>query len=522
MNISRKAYFAISIALILSYLALWLMNFQYVYGWDMDDTYYFHRGLNITKDITSTFDIWNYTHLNHLLFGTIPIILNYDIPSFPLQNLEETTGLFRGDLLFTILLHGFLLLIWVLVLDRIRLNRLIALSALVLLVTGPTLAFWAPLPDSRMLGLLAFLPGWLILTTIRPQAPLARPAAPVFAAGVLFSIAQSLQYTTLYIIIPVVLVYLLYWLVTSPDRRGVMVLALAGMAGCLTVPVLMEGLSALAGVPLAGGPLMTCLERWGAHRALPAMEPPPIIWIRMFNLELGWLLCFLALVGMAKAMLLAPSIYGVNRRTLALLAVALLLGLLQQIFSGSQAMFRQVSVWLPFLFVFVAIGSDTLASLIPGRRPRLVATLVLLVAASIVPVRESIAVFQGQLGVGKALTWAAAHADGHGVRWLPIAWFSAGEAAVQSEAELRRLDPDDLLISYYANGLLENEKPDSPHLKTVMAQVAPLFARPTLYATNSMWSEIHSRGNPDYRQMPLLAEVRVYRVGDIVSRLPAP
>jgi hypothetical protein len=108
------------------------------------------------------------------------------------------------------------------------------------------------------------------------------------------------------------------------------------------------------------------------------------------------------------------------------------------------------------------------------------------------------------------------------VRWLPVAWFSAGEAAVQSEAELRRLDPDDLLISYYANGLLENEKPDSPHLKTVMAQVAPLFARPTLYATNSMWSEIHSRGNPDYRQMPLLAEVRVYRVGDIVSRLPAP
>ena len=428
--------------------------------------------------------------------------------------------------MLTVIIHGFLILIWVLILDRIRLNRLIAISALVLFISGPTLTFWAPLPDSRMLGLLAFLPGWLILTTVKPQtwlAPCVKECTPIFWAGVLFSVSQSLQYTTLYIIIPVLLVYFSYWLITSPRRWGITRLILACVAGCLTIPIIMEVLSAMTGVSVADGPFMTYLERWGAHRAIDTLESPRLIWIKLFELEVGWPLCFLTFVGIITAIYRQKNQYGVEGRTLSLLAIALSLGLLQQFLSGSQAMFRQVSVWLPFFFIFSAIGAHLLASVFPWRRYQIGIALVILALSSITPIRESITVFRAQLGVGQAVAWASAAAHGHQIRWLSIAWFPSGHTGIRSEAALRKLNRDDLLISYYATdplgvlGFMET----NPRVRTALEQIKPLYSHPTLYATNSMWSEIHARGNEDYRNIPLLSDVRVYRIGDILDRLPA-
>jgi len=524
-NVNRKIFLFASAVVITGYFALWLMNFRYVYGWYMDDLYYFDRGTGIVDNPINLFKIWNYTHLNHLIFGTLPVLFDYNIPSLPLPNLESRTGLFWGFLLFSILLHGALIAIWVVTLDRIGLNRFIALSALLLFVTGPTLMFWAPMPDSRMLGLLVFFPGWLIVFTRDPYHLLYIPrrwVRSVFFAGVLFSIAQSLQYTTLYIIFPVLLVYFSYWMVVSYDRASVARLIAACIAGCLTVPILMEVLSAAAGVPLALGPFMTYLERWNAHRALAVLGQPFAIWLQMFNLQFGIPLCFLAILGIGATIFNHMNRYGVDGRRLALLAIVVLLGLLQQFFSNSQAMFRQVSVLLPFLFIFVAIGAATVASLIPGHRWRAVFTVVILVAASIIPVRESITVFEAQLGLGKAMNWAWAVAGPHKVRFLRIGWFSVGYTGIASEPQLRRLAPDDLLVSYYPTdtaGLAGVVEPNL-RIKSVLEQVVPLYSRPTLYTTNSMWCEIHSRGNPDYRTMPLMSEARIYRVGDILAHLP--
>lgn len=520
LNISRRAFVMACSMVIFGYFALWLLNFKDIYGWIMDDGYYFYRGTKIVENPWKLFDTWNYVHLNHLIFGTLPILLNYDIPSLTLPEFEARTGIFRGFLLLTILLHGALIALWMIILDRLRLNRLIALAAFLLFVTGPTLTFWAPLPDSRMLGLLAFLPGWLILFRLDTAHRLAIPrpwGRTAFWVGVLFSLSQSLQYTTIYIIMPVLFVYFSHAMITCRDRIGVARMALACLAGCLTVPLVTELLSAAAGVPTALGPFMTYLERWNAHRAFDTLEPPRVMWLRMFTLELGWPLCGLAVVGLAAALAGSGTRSGVDRRTLSLLAVVIVIGLCQQFFSGSQAMFRQVSVLLPFLFIFVAIGAVAVASVVPGPRARAAVAAVILVVAAIIPVRESITVFRAQRGLGEVMDWAAAAADGHRVRWLPIAWFAPGETAVRTEAELRNLDPDDLLITYFPYTFLNTY----PEVEAVLNRLPPLYSRPTLYTTNAMWCETHARGSPDIRRVPVRSEARVYRVGDLLEQWPA-
>ena len=91
MLINRKSFFIICLSFILIYLSLWLINFKYVYGWIMDDQYYFDRGVGVYTNIEYLFFRFNYTHLNHLIFGTLPIILDINIPSLNIPNIEEKT-----------------------------------------------------------------------------------------------------------------------------------------------------------------------------------------------------------------------------------------------------------------------------------------------------------------------------------------------------------------------------------------------------------------------------------------------
>ncbi len=348
LNLSWRAYWALSLGMIAVYLGVWLANFHDVYGWIMDDRYYYLKGLATVQDWRNAFTPFNYVQTYHLAVSYLPLKLGAMLDSVPLPEFGTATGQFRLLLLFTLILHAGILLVWAAVSTKITGNRLAAAASLLVLATSPVFIFWSPLPDSRMLGLPFFLPGWFLLhrTTLPFNIGTKRGAAlRFFVIGSLFGIAQSVQYTTLYVILPVCAAYWGSWLLRHWRIARCWQSLGAFVVGCVWLAVVYEILNGVVvGIPLEYGPFMTMVERLGAHHSFWTRAGDLAIWAEIFRSQFGLPMLVAVLGGWTWYLTDSWRSRAEDRHNRLALAGAIGLGLLYLALSGSQAMFRQTSV----------------------------------------------------------------------------------------------------------------------------------------------------------------------------------
>src|SRR3954463_5770900 len=207
LDLSPAAYQTLVAFILAAYLLLWLTHFQYVYGWLMDDRVVYFKAALASDHLLSPFlppDGRNALHTYFYLVSLLPMKLNLRLPSYTLPMFLDMTGHFRFFLGYAVLLHGGLLLVWAWFASKLTGDRLAALLSLLLLATSPTLIFWSPQPDSRILGLpFAFVGVWLLCwAPLRGRDPPWRLIARHTSAGTLFAVAGSIHYTCLYLVLP--------------------------------------------------------------------------------------------------------------------------------------------------------------------------------------------------------------------------------------------------------------------------------------------------------------------------------
>ena len=174
VDLSRNAYLLLVAATIATYLLLWLTHFQYVYGWLNDDRTLYVKGLATLKDWSGAFSFYNALQPYFFLISYLPLKLGVSLPSQPLPFLGEQTGQFRFLLLYTMLLHAVLLGVWAWFAPALTPSRLVAWLSLLLFATSPSLIFWSPQADSRVLGLPFLLAGLWLLVQRGHSQPAAR------------------------------------------------------------------------------------------------------------------------------------------------------------------------------------------------------------------------------------------------------------------------------------------------------------------------------------------------------------
>jgi hypothetical protein len=503
----RHTYPLACIAVVAVYLAAWLSRFQYVYGWLQDDVPTFTKGLLTVSDWRGAFSNYNALQPYFYLISYLPLRSGLSLPSFPLPMFGDKTGQFRFFLLWALLLHAVLLLIWAWAAARFTSSRLAAWLSVVLLATSPTYVLWSPQPESRLLGLPFALPGlWLLL---RPNPPARRLAAfgLAFLAGSLFGVAQSIHYTSLYLVAPVALVVwgLRLWHGWRASRYW---LGLIGFGlGCVWQQALVEIVSDfIVGLPWQQGPTMTLLELRSLHSAYLTLLGNLALWTEWFGSQMGLPLLIAVAVGAVVFVRDAPGPGTHSRSSRLELTLGVLLALLYLGLSGTMAFFRQTSVLQPFLFLFASVAIVQVARWL-GRQRQLGQAAVsagLLIGVGIIPWTQAHAVFEAHQGLGRALEWVYAHKGSR-----PLIEYITSSGPISGGTSIEESDPDAWVLTYFPWGLLDNQPWRTPYLD----EVQPLAVWPTLHSTDTLAAEERAYGHDDYRLEPVLNSARVTEVG---------
>ncbi|HEY7060036.1 MAG TPA: hypothetical protein VII06_01045 [Chloroflexota bacterium] len=513
------------LAVVALYLALWLSQFHYVYGWLTDDWYFsFVKGVATTQDWRSAFNFYvgngyvNALQPYFFLISYLPLRLGLSLPSYEVPLLGAQTGNFRFFLLYTVFLHAIILAVWAWFATTLTTSRRAAFLSVVLFATSPSLMLWSPNPSSRLLGLPFALVGlWLLLRASPTTAAGRASLATTFAAGTCCWLAQSIHYTALYLVAPVcAVVWALRFWRGWRDSQFWRLLA-AFTVGCLWLQAGLEAISYWAlGIPLDLGPTASLMQLRNQHASGWSSAGNLALWTEWFRSQMGAPLLLLVVLGWILYLhRQAWSRPAGHRDRLALaLAIALALGYL--VVSGTMAFFRQTSVLQPFLFLFAGIAIVAIAERL-GRRPwqQRGIVLVLLVVAGAIPWVQSKAVFEAQQGLGRALEWAHTAPGSPPLEWLRVAWYD-DPTALASPEELAAAPPDALLLTYFPWHFIQGR----PSLLPTFEATPPLAAWPSLWDTDAVRAEVGAYyPDDDWRYNPVMSQARVYRVGDVVRAM---
>jgi hypothetical protein len=509
-------------ALIVAYLALWFSNARYVYGWFADDRLHFLKGVATANDWRGAFRLYNALHFYFLLIAAPLSKIAGELASSPLPELQGRTGQYRWFLLGFIVLHALLLAIWSVFLLRLTNQKTVAFLAVLLWASSPTFILWSPQADSRITGLLLAIPALFLMfsvdfTRLRGwRGPLI-----LLASGTLFSFSQSTHYTSLYLIAPTLVVCWSVWFYQFGRKVSFWRAALAFGLGVLWWPALLEAVSYFViGKPVQQGPLAELMRLRTLHTTTS----------RLVNIDL-WAGAFLSQMGVALLILMAVGAWFYWREPALdsrppihrLIVASVWAGILYLPLTGAMAFFRQTSVLQPFLFLFAAVAIVRLPQLMLARAwQRAAASLVLLALAGFVQWRQAWATYQGHLGLGRAIEWTEQNRGSNPVRWFLIwsqIWEAGDPGAINSLRQLLSASPDTLVMSYMPWRLVNS----SPALLSALGSVRPLKSFPTLWNTDTVYSEMapfwpHWPGS-DLRQTKEMSEARVYRAKDLQRAL---
>ena len=515
-------YAVAATALVGLYLLAWLGHFPYVYGWIMDDRTDFLKGLDTIHDWRAAFAYYDALQPYFYLISYVPLASGLSLPSYPLPTFGEHTGQFRFFLLTALLLHTGLLLIWAWFATRVVRSRLVAWLSLLLLATSPTYTLWSPQPESRLLGMPFALPGlWLLLRSDGLRGSKRAIVGWPLLAGSLFGVAQSIHYTSLYLIVPVSVAIWGVRLVRGWRQRAYW-LGLAGFVlGCAWLQALVEVVSDfIIGIPWQGGPTATLLELRNIHSSHWSFVGNLQLWQEWFLTQLGLPLLIAVAVGWVLFLRTAPGPGAAQRQAHLELGLGLALALVYLGLSGSMALFRQTSVLQPFLFLFAGLALVDIGRWLSRRRlaGQVAISGALLLGVGLIPWQQAYAVFRGHEGLGRALEWAYANKGDRPLAWLKIAWYG-DTGSVATQAELAALPSNAWVMTYFPWQFVS----DRPSLLPAIQDTPPLGAWDTLWMTDTIYAEMQAYWpNWDWRVHPVMSQARVYAAADLLQHMQGP
>jgi hypothetical protein len=186
LDLSPRGYWLLTAAVVIAYLFVWLSHFQYVYGINMDDYTVYLKGSKVAQDWKEAFHFfYNILQPYYFLISYLPLKSGLALPSYEVPLIGARTGQFRFLMLYTLLMHTMVLLIWAWFAERITESRLVAALSVLLFATSPTFVLWSSKLDSRLLGLPLVLVGCWLLLRAEPAKAGRRGACvgPLFLAG---------------------------------------------------------------------------------------------------------------------------------------------------------------------------------------------------------------------------------------------------------------------------------------------------------------------------------------------------
>jgi hypothetical protein len=504
-----------------AYLLLWALNFSKVYGWLTDDHLVFLKAVATVSDWRQAF-LFYFNALQPYFFviSYLPVKFGWALSSHILPVFGARTGQFRFLLFYTVVLHTALFVIWACFARSLAGKWRVAVLGLALWLCSPTVYFYGPQPDSRLMGLpFALLGIWIVLAVQTSARPLALRLAALFGAGLLLGLAQSIHYTALYLIVPICTVLFAAWLFWRRREIAVYAETLALGAGCLVVPAAMEFISRYSiKIPWDQGPLMAMnslrtlhVSYWGIGRNL--LEWADFSWSQ-FGLPM--LICFAwGFWILMRRDLRAPSRRSWERSR-ALVNLSIPAAVMILVASKSMPFFRQLSVLEPFLYLFAAVAIFDIAAKLRFwmRRPLLKVALISAIAA-VIPVWNAAQVFRAHQALGSALDWIERNKLGRQVHSLPIFWYP-DPSSFQQVSELRFADPSSLLLVYFPYQFLQS----NPSFRVCLEDTKPLASWASLWGTEHARTQTEAfYVDQQFRHEPELSEVRVYLVGDLQKNL---
>lgn len=510
-GLGARGYWRLSILLIGMWLVLWLAAFPYLYGWQADDWAVYVKGQDTIADPSAAFtNRANLMQPYFFLYTYLPIKSGLSITSHPLPIYGPNLGNFRFLVLLTILYHGVIALVWVWFVLRICADRWAALLSLAMLLVGSQYVLWTPQLDTRLIGLPFILVGiWLLLKPVSdlPGAAGVR-ATQFFLAGSLFGLAQSLHYTSLYLIVPASLVLCLRELWHRWRQLRFWSSWLAFALGAIWLQAVLEIISGwVLHIPFKLGPTMSLINQAVQIRSPLDRWETLHVWWEYLATFLGLPMLIACALGGVRYVVYRGTPVGPTRPERLAIVGIVAVGLLEMLLSRSMPFFRKTCVLQPFLFLFAAVGVIGLAQRIAASRWRRGAICAAAtIAINLVPVSQSISVFRGSLGLGEVLAWADRNKGDRKLRWLV-----SRLPHCYSPVDLQQDDPRNWLVTYCPLEWLVNH----PTLCYFLRQVPPLESRPTLWSTLEVQHHHYSISHTDLTKDPIAGEARIYRVGDL-------
>src|SRR5581483_10892935 len=457
LELSAQAYRLLVIVILAAYLVLWLAHSRYVYGWLMDDRVVYFKAALARDNPISPFmpsDGRNALHTYFYLISLLPMKLDIRLPSYALPVFLQNTGHFRFFLLYAVLLHGVLLLAWAWFATHLTRNRVAAVLSLLWFATSPTLTFWSPQPDSRVLGMPFALVGMWLLLQAPPfgNQPTWRVIARFAAAGTLFAVAASIHYTSLYLVLPFCACYALLGLPMGWRHLSYWWGLGALVVGLGWLQALYEGISLfVAGKSWAEGPTKYLLTAPDSHVALYGTGAKLAAWADYLGGDVGALLVLATVAGWGWYAVEGWRRQGADGHRRLVVAATVALGMAYLGLSPSMPFLRQTAVLQPFFFLFAALALVAVARRCVASAPAGALALgALVLVLGVVPWQESRAVFQAHQGLGRALEWVARN---HGRHPVVLDVVQSGllldGAKAWSIEDLPWTDPDAWLVSYF-------------------------------------------------------------------------
>jgi hypothetical protein len=492
---ARERWYWICTAVVIGcYALVWIANFKYVYGWLEDDWCTYLKGMATLQDPKDAFLVRaNLLQPYFFLFSYLPLRLGLRLPSIPIPVFGNDTGLFRGLLFFTMCYHIVIAFSWAWLAEKLSWRRSAAFLSTVFLLLSPEYVLWTPQPDTRIVGLPLVLVGmWLHL-----RGPEAKPR-DAFFAGILFSLANNLHYTSMYLTVPAAIVFFGLDAMRRWYRQEFWRTWLGFAAGLGGVIALLELLSHYwVGRTFNNGVLVSLFSQYETHGVtVPRSQIVPL-WAEFANNLIGLPMLLAGVAGMA--------ILIRRRASLALVAICCLGGAMI-LLSGSIPFFRQTSLLQPFLFLFAAVAIAECASLVKPTALRITSLVALAVVVTAIPAVRSYEAFQAHLGLGRTLYWVDEHRGNRRICWL----FKRVAEYLPVEY-LSTYSPDDWVVVKFSWF--------SSELAGPLSRVRPLASFPGIWGTEICYGETFAWNHTDLRKDSVFTETRVYRVGDVTAAL---
>lgn len=520
LNLSRRAYWGLVALSIAAFLAVWLSHFPLLYGWHLDDWACYVKGLDTVADPKAAFTVrCNALHAYFFLFSYLPLWSGISLPSHELPNYGELTGNFRFFILWTILFHGLVALSWAWFAERVCGNHLAAWLSLVLLVTSQQFTLWTPQPETRYAGLPLALAGLFLLLrwAERPwESRDVRREAALFGAGALFFLSQSMHYTSLYLIVPLSLSLCAQQFMRGGWRQGTYWTAwIAFAAGCLAPQVALEFFSRFVlHIPFSQGPLKALIGLNRENVSVFAYSEQIAIWADYLIRLVGWPLLAAAAVGAWLYLRRggrSEASEPLSRRVRLGLVNGVVFAMVLIMLIPTTPFFRKTSNLQPFWFLFASVAIVEVATRSARRRWAQAAVAAAgLIAVGALPLVRSIDMFNGHLGLGRAIAWAESHRGERPLRWLitHAAYAYAPDEALDD-------DPESLVVCYFPLESLAT----CPAWRYYLNACEPVHREKTIWSVFSDHIRHPYWTNVDLSRESDICEARVYRAGDLARSI---